>query len=244
MPSKIHAVLLAGGRGTRLKPYTTFIPKPLMPIGDLPIIEVILLQLKHAGIETVTIAVGHMAQLLQAFVGDGSRFGLEITYSSEESPLGTAGPLGQIREKMKSYDAVICMNGDVLTTLDYGVAIDAHFESGAEATICLNRRKVDIDFGVVESDKDGHLVAYKEKPTLFYDVSMGINILSPQAIARIPLGKFYNIPDLMIDIKESGATVNCHRQDCYWLDIGRVEDYSTACEIFESRKGEFVPDGR
>jgi len=243
MPSK-HAVILAGGKGTRLKPYTTFVPKPLMPIGDVPIIEVILRQLRMAGFQSVTLAVGHMAQLMQAFLGDGSRFGLAIEYSVEEEVLGTAGPIGLLREKLAKFDVVLAMNGDVLTTMDYGAAIAHHLASKADATICLNRRTVAIDFGVIETDPQGFLVGYKEKPMLNYDVSMGINIFSPRAFDLIPKGSFYNIPDLMMDLRKDNRPVATYRGDCYWLDIGRVDDYSTACEIFESRRKEFLPDER
>jgi NDP-sugar pyrophosphorylase family protein len=235
------AVIMAGGRGTRLKPYTTFVPKPLMPISDLPIIEVIIKQLKQYGFNEVIICVGHQAQLIQAFLGMGEKWKIKISYSGENEPLGTAGPLGMLKEKLSKYDAILSMNGDVLTTLNYGNALKHHLESRSTATICTNRRQVNIDFGVLETDRDGNLVAYKEKPTIHYDVSMGINFFTPRALQSIPNG-FYNIPDLMLQLVKEKQKVSCFNEDCYWLDIGRIEDYSLACEIFDQRRKEFLTD--
>lgn len=241
-PEKAHAVILAGGKGTRLKPYTTFVPKPLMPIGDIPIIEVVLKQLRAIGIRRVTLAVGHLAQLIQAFVGDGKNFGMEIDYSFETEPLGTAGPLSLIRSRLEDTEFFLTLNGDVLTTLDYQKAIQFHLEKNAAATICLNRREVNVEFGVIRTAQDGSLLGYDEKPVLRYDVSMGINIFSPRALKQIAPGLSLNIPDLMLKLRDSGESVMCYRDpNCYWLDIGRVEDYHTACEIFEKRRSEFIP---
>lgn len=238
--SKI-AVIMAGGKGTRLKPYTTFVPKPLMPISDLPIIEVIIKQLKQYGYTEVVICVGHQAQLIQAFLGVGEKLGIKITYSPENEPLGTAGPLGLLKKKLMKYDTILSMNGDVLTTLNYEKALKFHIDSKSTATICTNRRQVNIDFGVLETDNDRNLIAYKEKPTIHYDVSMGINFLTPKALESIPEG-FYNIPDLMLQLAREQKKVSCYNEECYWLDIGRIEDYSLACEIFDQRRKEFLAD--
>ncbi len=244
MPFKnVPVILLAGGKGTRLKPYTTFVPKPLMPIGDFPIIEVILSQLRGFGARKVYIAVGHMAQLIQAFVGDGSKYGLEIEYSPEDAPLGTAGPIAKLRAQLGKSETFVAMNGDVLTTLNYARALKFHQERNPTATICLNRREVPIDFGVIETDGEGQLVGYQEKPVFTHKVSMGVNIFSKAALDFVPDGQFFNIPDLMLAIKNAGQKVLGFEEPCYWLDIGRVEDYSTACEIFEQRRSEFLPNG-
>jgi NDP-sugar pyrophosphorylase family protein len=241
--ANLAALILAGGKGTRLKPYTTFVPKPLMPIGDLPIIEVVLKQLKHAGISDVTLAVGHLAQLIQSFVGDGTQLGLDIAYSREEQELGTAGPIGLLRSKLIETDAFLTMNGDILTTLNYRRAIDFHFANKATATICVNRRTVAIDFGVIETDDAGRMTGYIEKPVIDYSVSMGINIFSPRVLNFIPQDKFFTIPDLMLSLRAANEPVFCFSEDAYWLDIGRVEDYQTACEVFEARRLEFLPNG-
>jgi len=241
---RVVGFILAGGKGTRLAPFTTFIPKPLMPIGDLPILEVVIRQLKAVGVSEVVLAVGHHAQLIQAFVGDGSRLGIKVHYSLEAFPLGTAGPLKNFDfSSVEPFDALIVTNGDILTTLNLSRAIDAHFSNEAIATICINERCVNIDFGVIKFDQAQNLVGYDEKPSIHYNVSMGINILSSEALAHIPKDKFFNIPDLMIDLKENSKKVYCHKEPAYWLDIGRIEDYSEACKIFEDRRSEFLTDG-
>lgn len=238
----MKAVILAGGKGTRLKPYTTFVPKPLMPIGDFPIIEVVLRQLRFYGINQVTVAVGHMAQLIESFIGDGGRFDMKIDYSEESEPLGTAGPLALLRERFGPAEDVLVMNGDLLTTLNFHDAVEYHRSSKAAATICVNRREVPIDFGVLVADEAGNLRDYKEKPVLGYDVSMGINILSRRALDAIPRGRPYTIPELMLALMKAGDKVACFKSSCFWLDIGRVDDYAQACEQFEARRREFLPD--
>lgn len=242
-PEKVHAVILAGGKGTRLKPFTTSIPKALMPIGDIPIIEVVLKQLRHAGISNVTIAVGHLAQLIQAFVGNGQQFGVNVEYSFEKFPLGTAGPLGLMKKRLAEMDFFLTLNGDLLTTLDYRKAIEFHIDKKAAATICLNRREVQVEFGVIHLDEESSLLNYEEKPMLHYDVSMGINIFSREALDHVTQEQYLNIPDLMLQLKNSGSKVLGYRDpSCYWLDIGRIEDYQTACDTFEKRRKEFLRD--
>lgn len=171
----MQAVLLAGGKGTRLRPFTTRIPKPLLPLGDLPIVEVVIRQLAESGIKRIAITLGHLAHLFSATVGDGSRFGVEIAYFFEEEPLGTAGPLRLIPGL---EDPFLVMNGDLLTTLQYNRLIGAHLESRASATIAVHRRQLKIDFGVIVTAPDGRLIDYQEKPEISYQISMGINVLS------------------------------------------------------------------
>lgn len=239
----MKAVILAGGKGTRLKPYTTVIPKPLMPIGNYPILEVILHQLKQYGADEIILAVGHMAQLFQAFFNNGESFGIKIGYSFETQPLGTAGPLAQLIDRLD--DDFLVMNGDLLTTLNYRRLYEYHRDHHAAATIGLYEREVKIDFGVVNVDSDNRLTEYIEKPTYKFNVSMGINVINPE-IARpylIP-GKYLDLPDLMMKLHEDGHTVLTYNEPCYWLDIGRVDDYQMANEIFETRKSEFMPDGK
>ena len=239
----MKAVILAGGKGTRLKPYTTVIPKPLMPIGNYPILEVILHQLKQYGADEIILAVGHMAQLFQAFFNNGENYGIKIGYSFETQPLGTAGPLAQLIDRMD--DDFLVMNGDLLTTLNYRRLYEYHRDLHAAATIGLYEREVKIDFGVVNVDSDHKLTEYIEKPTYKFNVSMGINVINPE-IARPYLvpGKYLDLPDLMMKLHEDGHTVLTYNEPCYWLDIGRVDDYQMANEIFETRKSEFMPDGK
>lgn len=223
----MKAVILAGGKGTRLRPYTTAFPKPLMPVGDKPILEIILRQLKSHGINEIIMAVGHLAELIMTFFGDGSKFGVRIKYSREDEPLGTAGPLSLIKDELT--DTFLVMNGDILTTLNYSDLIKYHKRSGAIATIALNKRDVYIDFGVVELDEDSNITDYVEKPTLHYLVSMGIYVFEPEVLKYIPNNKKFDFPDLVKKLISAGEKVKGYIYDGYWLDIGRPEDYEKAC---------------
>jgi NDP-mannose synthase len=239
----MQALILAGGRGTRLRPYTTVLPKPLMPVGDYPILEIILRQLKYFGFEEVILAVGYQSHLFQAFFQDGERFGLRIEYSFETEALGTAGPLALVLDQLQPDFLV--MNGDLLTTLNYRNLWEHHQTDGAAATIGLYQRDVNIDFGVIESDREGRLLRYIEKPTYHFDVSMGVNVLNTQAIRPyLTPGKHLDLPQLMSMLSENGRPVRCYREPCYWLDIGRIDDYQTANEIFGTRQAEFLPGGK
>lgn len=236
----MRAVILAGGQGTRLRPYTTVLPKPLMPVGDMPILEVVLRQLRRHGFTRATLAVSYLAELLEAYCGDGSRFGLRMDYSREPKPLSTAGPLQLIAGL---DDTFLVMNGDLLTTLDYAALVRHHRASGAAATLAMHRRSVRIDFGVVEAGADGALERYIEKPEYHYTVSMGINVLEPRALRHIGAGEALGMPDLLLRLKAAGEKVIAYETDCLWLDIGRKDDYERALEIFESRRAEFLADG-
>lgn len=233
----MRAVILAGGQGTRLRPYTTILPKPLMPVGDMPILEVVLRQLQRSGFTRATLAVSYLAELLEAFCGDGSRFGLAMDYSRETQPLSTAGPLKLIAGL---DDTFLVMNGDLLTTLDYAALVRHHRAQGAAATLAMHRRSVKIDFGVVETGPGGVLERYIEKPEMHYTVSMGINVLEPRALSHIADGEAIGMPDLLLRLKAAGEKVIAYETDCLWLDIGRIDDYERALEIFESRRGEFL----
>jgi NDP-sugar pyrophosphorylase family protein len=233
----MEAVILAGGKGTRLRPYTTVLPKPLMPIGDMPILEVVLRQLSYAGFTRATLAVSYLAELIEAFCGDGSRFGLSVRYSREEQELSTAGPLKLIDGL---NDTFLVMNGDVLTTLDYRGLVEAHRRAGAAATIAAHPRTVKIDYGVLEISPEETLDAYIEKPEFAYTVSMGINVLEPRALDHIRPGEALGMPDLMLRLKEAGEKVLVHRAPCRWLDIGRQADYEEAADTFQTLRSEFL----
>jgi NDP-sugar pyrophosphorylase family protein len=236
----MQALILAGGKGTRLKPYTAVLPKPLMPVGDYPILEIILRQLKNAGVEEVILAVGYMSQLFQAFFQDGSRYGLNLSYSFEEKALGTAGPIALAVDRLE--DDFIVMNGDLLTTLKYGNIFAHHRKMKAAATIGLYPREVKIDLGIIEKDTEGRLARYIEKPTYNFEVSMGINVLNKDAVKPyLKPSTYLDLPDLLTRMKADGRQVHTYSEPCYWLDIGRVDDYQTATEIFESRISEFLP---
>ncbi len=234
----MQAVILAGGKGTRLRPFTATIPKPLLPLGDLPIVEVVIRQLAAANIRRITIALGHLAHLFVATLGDGARFGVTIEYAIEDDPLGTAGPLRLVRDL---EDHLLVMNGDLLTTLDYNHLIRAHVESEAWATIAVRRREVRIDLGVVVATEDGRLLDYQEKPVIPLNISMGINILARQALELIPSGRKFDMPELLLAIKREGRDVRTFPTDCYWQDIGRFDDFEQACADFEREPWRFLP---
>jgi NDP-sugar pyrophosphorylase family protein len=233
----IRVVVLAGGKGTRLKPYTQVFPKPLMPIGDMSILEVVLRQLKSFGFQKITLSVNHLADLIRAFFGDGSQLGIDITYCMEDKPLGTAGSLSLVKNLTDSF---LVMNGDLLTTIDYAAMVRSHMESGAHATIGVFPREVQIDFGVLEIGHERELLDYREKPTFEYMVSMGVNVFNSSVLEFIPSGKYLDIPTLMMNLKKAGKTVLTYSSDCEWLDIGRVEDYETAISAFEQSRDKYL----
>lgn len=237
----MKAVLLAGGKGTRLRPFTNIFPKPLMPLGDddpMPIIEVVLRQLARSGFRDVTVITGYLTELIEAFCGSGKRFGTRLTYCREETPLGTAGGLTLLD---RPGEPVLVINGDILTTLDFTAMYAFHRERGASATIAAYTREVKIDFGVLEFGDDPHvLTGYREKPEFSFQVSMGLYVLDPVAWDYLVPGKPLPMPDLLESMRHAGRPVSCYRQPCYWLDIGRHDDYATANEIFVARRAEFL----
>jgi NDP-sugar pyrophosphorylase family protein len=222
----MKAVILAGGKGKRLKPYTTCFPKPLMPIGDEPILEIVVKQLKSYGFNEILMAVGHLAELIQVFFNDGNKYNLKIRYYREDKPLGTAGPLAQLKNELK--DDFLMMNGDILTNLDFSEIIKSHKKNGAIATISLKKMKVPIDYGVIELNDDVNIIGYSEKPQIDYLVSMGIYAFSPRILDFIPKNKYLDIPDLIRKLISEDEIVNGYVYDGYWLDIGRPDDYEKA----------------
>lgn len=230
-------VLLAGGTGTRLRPYTTVLPKPLMPVGDMPVLEILLRRLAAAGFVRVNLAVGHLAELIEAYFGDGSRFGVELVYWREDEPLGTAGPIAQMA---LDGDRVLVMNGDLLTTLDFAPLLDEHRSSGATATIAVLSREVPIDFGVVHLDGDT-VASFEEKPVLRYNVSMGVYVFERRVVELIPSGEHYDFPDLLGTVLEHGWPVHAYRSGDFWLDIGQPEDYKLALDSFADIRDELLP---
>jgi NDP-mannose synthase len=233
----MRAVILAGGKGTRLAPYTTVLPKPLMPIGEMPILEIVLRQLAHHNIQNITLAVGYLAELLMAYCGDGSKFGVKLDYSREEQPLGTAGPISLIPNLKETF---LVMNGDLLTTIDYSTMWKYHQERGAIATLASYRREVKIDLGVIESE-DGWVKDYIEKPTYQYAVSTGIYIFEPEALKYVEQGQRLDLPEFVLRLMRAGQKVNIYNFNGYWLDIGRHDDYDSAIQEFSLHRDEFLP---
>lgn len=260
----MKAVVLAGGKGARLAPYTKILPKPLMPINDMPILEVLLRQMKACGVEDVTLTVGHLSELLKAFFQDGSQWGLKIRYSYEEKPLGTAGPIALVDGLNETF---MVTNGDVLTTLSFRELVDFHRSRGAMATIAAHRRQVRIDLGVLQQDAgcrvngNAHLmevctyqdrcefwrggclvIGYNEKPTFDYVVSMGVYVFEPDVLRYIAPNEYLDFPDLVLKLIAARERVVSFPFDGYWMDLGRPDDYAQAAEDFTQMRSQFLPE--
>jgi len=233
------AVILAGGVGTRLRPFSITIPKPLLPLGDVPILEIVVRQLAAVGIDRIVLTLGHMAPFFTSFIGDGKKWGVNVEYCYEEEPLGTAGPLRLIKNL---EDDFIVMNGDILTTVNFKALITEHREQNAWGTIAATQRTVNVEYGVITISDKGILENYDEKPSIHYNVSMGINVLSRHCIDFIPPSQKFDMPQLMLAMKASGKRVICYKTDCYWKDIGLFEDYEQASKDFISTPANFLPD--
>ena len=234
----MQAIILAGGKGRRLLPYTTVLPKPLMPIGDYPILEVILRQLKRCGFGRVTICTGYLHELIHAYLDSNRTLGLDISYTHEDTPLGTIGPLRLIE---KLDDTFLVMNGDILTDINYQDLIDTHRNRGAVATVATYQRDVNIDFGVLEKNKDHKIGAFREKPTYHFDVSMGIYVFSKRILDYIPADTPFGFDQLMHILIAKNEAVYSYPHAGYWLDIGRPDDYARSIEEFERYKDRFLP---
>jgi NDP-sugar pyrophosphorylase family protein len=233
----MKAVVLAGGKGTRLAPYTKILPKPLMPIDDMPILEILLRQMKRHGIDEVILTVGHLAEILRAFFQDGSQFGIKIRYSYENQPLGTAGPLSLVEGL---NDTFLVANGDVLTTLDLHTLVEFHRSSNAVATIASHVRNVRIDFGVIRTNLNNEIVGYIEKPTYDLCVSMGIYVFEPRVLSYINFNEYLDLPDLVLKLIGAGERVMTYPYEGYWMDLGRIDDYEQAVRDFETTKSQIL----
>jgi NDP-mannose synthase len=236
-----HAVILAGGRGTRLGPYTTVLPKPLLPIGDGPILDVVLRQLAMQGFSEITLAVGYLAHLIEAVFNDGSELGVSLRYHREAQPLGTVGPLATMDDLDETF---LVMNGDVLTTLDYNDLYEAHVAAGNMLTIATHVRTVKSDYGVLEVNGDTgptrQVTGFREKPEIDHTVSMGVYVLDRRVCEHVPCDRPFDLPELVWRLLELGERVGAYRYDGFWLDIGRHEDYAAAIDQYEELKPELL----
>ncbi len=236
----MKAVILAGGRGTRLAPYTYVLPKPMMPIGDRTILEILLRQIKRAGINQVVLTVGHQAGLMQAFFQDGAQFDLDITYSYEATPLGTAGPLALVPGLEETF---LVSNGDVLTLLNINDFVVFHQQHGGICTIAMHERQLKVNLGVIEQDANSfHVTGYQEKPVLDYKVSMGMYIFEPEVLNYIPQGGYLDFPDLVNQLLDAGEKVIGYPFKGYWMDLGNHEDYTQANKDFDQMRSHFLPE--
>ena len=231
-----RAIILAGGKGSRLRPYTVVLPKPLMPIGDYPILELVVRQLIKNNFNHITMCVNHQADLIKTFFGDGDRWGIKIDYSNEYEPLGTMGPLKQISDLPNNF---LVMNGDILTNLNFESFHNDHVRENEIYTISSYKRSQKVDYGVLGCSKDNYLESFEEKPTNDFKVSMGIYMLNKKVLDFIPSG-FYGFDSLMYKLIKSKNKVKVKEFNGYWLDIGRPDDYIKAIEDFESMKNMFL----
>jgi NDP-sugar pyrophosphorylase family protein len=232
---------MAGGEGARLRPYTAIIPKPLMPIGDRPVLDIVIRQLRAAGFARITIATGYLAELIEAFFRDGKVFDVSIDYFREYEPLGTVGALALIEGLDEPF---LVMNGDVLTDMDYTAMLEHHVASGAAVTVAATPREVNISLGVMEFDDPAapeRLTHYIEKPTLSYEVSMGVYCFAPRVLDHIEPNVRLDFPDLILRLLALGERVEAWRPEAYWLDLGRHDDYEQAMQEFESVRHRLLP---
>jgi NDP-sugar pyrophosphorylase family protein len=236
----LTAVVLAGGQGTRLRPYTISFPKPLVPVGDRPILEILIRQLARDGFERLIIAVGHLSELIEAYFGDGSRWGVSIEYAREEEPLGTAGPLRSVASNLPASFLVI--NGDVLSDLDYAAFLRSHTTNPEmpALTISTQRRTLSSEYGVLVTDTDDRVIEYLEKPSYDLRVSEGVYAFSHEALKWIPDRERFDFPDVVIALMAAGEIVHARPHDGLWLDIGRPEDYERAQQLVSEHPERFL----
>jgi len=220
-----RAIILAGGMGTRLRPYTITLPKPLVPVGDKPILELIITQLKSHGFNHITITVNHMADIIKAFFGDGSKWGIKIDYTQETKALSTMGPLTLIDNLP---DHFLVMNGDVLTDIDFSAFYNEHVANNSLFTIGSFRRSEKIDYGLLHQNDNGELIQFEEKPTYDFLVSMGVYMVNNKCLNYIPQDTFFGFDHLMYKLLEEKKFPKIYEFNGYWLDIGRPSDYEIA----------------
>ena len=234
----MKAVILAGGRGTRLHPFTVSFPKPLMPLGEVPVVEVLMKRLISFGIRDMTLCLGHLAGLLEAYIEQRKslKSQIKLTYVHEDEPTGTAGSLSLVPGLDETF---LVLNGDLLTNIDIAALVAYHKEQNAALTIATHVRKVKIDLGVLEFDENHVITNYREKPETTYHVSMGIYVYEPRVLAHIPKGAYLDFPNLVMKLVRANEKVVSYVTDCVWLDIGRPDDYARAQEMFADRREDF-----
>jgi NDP-mannose synthase len=233
------AVILAGGKGTRLAPYTAVFPKPLVPVGEYPVVEILVRQLVKAGFQRLVFATGHLSELIRAYFYNHPLIESGVTFEwvKEDSPLGTAAPLRLVRDFPPN---ALVLNGDLFTTMDFASFFDEHIQGGAALTVASHTRTVNIGLGVLS--RDGECVTgYREKPSFTFDVSMGIYGFSREALRHIPAGRKMDLPDLVTSLVESGENVRALFPKCRWLDIGNPDDYACAQREFEENSRIYLP---
>jgi mannose-1-phosphate guanylyltransferase len=226
----MRAIILAGGEGRRLQPYTFVLPKPLVPLGPRPVLEHLLGWLRDNGVTDVTIAVGYLASLIEAYFAAHPPEGLRLDYLREPRPLSTVGPLSLIRDRLT--ETFLVVNGDTHTDLNLSAMVALHRQRGAAATVAVHVRRVPVDLGVVDADESGRVIGFTEKPALTYTASMGVNLLEPEVLSLIPDDTPMGFDALILKLLASARPVYAYRHTGFWYDIGRAEDYREAQERF------------
>jgi NDP-mannose synthase len=231
-----RAIIMAGGKGTRLRPYTSVLPKPMMPIGEYPIVELVIRQLIKEGFDHITLSVNHQAEIIKAYFEGGDKLGVKLDYILEDTPLGTMGSLSLIKDLPENF---LVMNGDILTDLKYGDLYDSHINDGSIFTISSSQRESKIDYGVLSVD-DKTLISLQEKPVQTYEVSMGVYVANSMVVEHIEKNVEYGFDRLMSDLILNGHKPQVRNHNGYWLDIGRPNDYMKAIDDYEEKKGIFT----
>ena len=232
--NKVRTVIMAGGQGSRLRPFTAVFPKPLMPIGDVPILDIVIRQLRHFGCTDIIVTVGYLAELILTYLGDGGRYGIKLSFMHERESLGTIGPLSMV--PISGADSFLVLNGDVLSSIDYEALVRHHRSTGAVATIASYRLPVTIDKGVLILAEDGRINGYVEKPTYYNPVAMGICVFSPEVLQYLSPGARLDVPELIQRLLADGRLVQSYMFDGYWMDIGQHSDYKKAFEEFTTHR--------
>ena len=241
MSGEFDAIIMAGGKGARLLPYTAAMPKPLVPLGDVTVLELILRQLRGYGFRHVCLAVNHLHHLIEAYFGAGESIGLRIDYSVEDQPLGTCGPLSRVLDRMAGD--FLLMNGDLVTDLDLAALRRQHQTRAAAATVSALQRTWQLEFGVLEVDARGRLMQVREKPVTEHLTSMGIYLLKRETVRPfLEPGRAMDMPDLLTAMVSAGVLVDNYVSDCNWLDIGTPEDYAQAQRLVAGGLDRLLPE--
>jgi NDP-sugar pyrophosphorylase family protein len=231
-------IIQAGGKGSRLYPYTKVLPKPLMPVGGMPILEIVIRQLASFGFHDLTITIGYLGEMIRWCCGDGSKWGVQIHYCPENQPLGTMGPLKQIAGLDQPF---LVMNGDLLTDLDFRAFFQWHLSGDAPLSIATYMKPVNISLGVLETDANHRVIGFQEKPTLSFPCSMGVYSMNPELLELIPDGEPFGFDQLMLKMLDQNVPARSYLFQGTWMDIGRPEDFHDACEVFEKQPELFLP---
>jgi NDP-sugar pyrophosphorylase family protein len=237
----VKAVILVGGLGTRLRPLTFSIPKPLLPVGERPVLQIVLEQLASFGIEDIVLATGYQAELIHAFCGDGSRFGVSIDYVHEDEPRGTAGPLALVKGRVEPDEYFVMMNGDVLAKMDFGRLLEDTRERGFDLTTCYTTYTYESPFGVL-SISDGCVESITEKPRVDYAISAGIYAVNARALDLVPDDGYFTMPELMTSLIASERPVGAFHVDGFWIGLETIALFDEAIRELDERSGEFLAD--